>query len=90
MTAFTGPSQTALTAAAARAAHLLVDAPPFIFADTVAAALLGDRADELIADYMLPASLRDAAGNSYAEQVGAAAAERRTPRPPPARTPRVA
>jgi methyltransferase (TIGR00027 family) len=48
VTAFTGPSQTALTAAAARAAHLLVDAPPFIFADTVAAALLGDRADELI------------------------------------------
>jgi O-methyltransferase involved in polyketide biosynthesis len=48
VTAFTGPSQTALTAAAARAAHLLVDAPPFIFADTMAAALLGDRADELI------------------------------------------
>jgi methyltransferase (TIGR00027 family) len=48
VTIFTRPSQTALTAAAARAAHLLVDAPPFIFADTVAAALLGDRADELI------------------------------------------
>src|SRR5262249_12140318 len=45
---FTGPSQTALTAAAARAAHLIVDAPPFIFADAVASALLGDRGDELI------------------------------------------
>jgi methyltransferase (TIGR00027 family) len=44
------PSQTALTAAAARAAHLLVDNEPVIFADTLAAHLLGDRADELI-DY---------------------------------------
>jgi methyltransferase (TIGR00027 family) len=41
-------SETALTAAAARAAHLIVDRPPLIFADTLAAALLGDRADELI------------------------------------------
>ena len=37
-----------MTAAAARAAHLLVDEAPFIFADTLAAALLGGRADELI------------------------------------------
>jgi methyltransferase (TIGR00027 family) len=37
-----------MTAAAARAAHLIVDDPPYIFRDTVAAALLGDRADELI------------------------------------------
>jgi methyltransferase (TIGR00027 family) len=37
-----------LTAAAARAAHSIVDQPPVIFADTRAAALLGDRADELI------------------------------------------
>jgi len=37
-----------MTAAAARAAHLVVDKPPFIFADTLAAALLGERADELI------------------------------------------
>jgi methyltransferase (TIGR00027 family) len=37
-----------LTAAAARAAHLIVDGPPFIFADTCAAAVLGDRAEELI------------------------------------------
>jgi methyltransferase (TIGR00027 family) len=48
VTALTEPSQTALTAAAARAAHLIVDAPPFIFADGPAGALLGDRADELI------------------------------------------
>jgi methyltransferase (TIGR00027 family) len=48
VTVFTGPSQTALTAAAARAAHLIVDAPPFIFADVVASALLGDRAGEFI------------------------------------------
>lgn len=43
------PSQTALTAAAARAAHMIVDAEPHIFADTLAAPLLGDRADELLA-----------------------------------------
>ena len=48
VTVFTEPSQTALTAAAARAAHLLVDTPPFIFADTMASALLGDRAGEFI------------------------------------------
>ena len=48
VTVFTGLSQTALMAAAARAAHLIVDAPPFIFADVVASALLGDQADELI------------------------------------------
>lgn len=42
------PSRTALTAAAARAAHLIVDRPPFIFTDSLAAALLGDSADELI------------------------------------------
>lgn len=42
-------SQTALTAAAARAAHLIVDASPRIFADTLAAPLLGPLADELLA-----------------------------------------
>ena len=42
------PSQTALMAAAARAAHLIVDHEPIIFADELAAALLGDQADELI------------------------------------------
>src|SRR5690348_11736084 len=41
------PSFTAMTACAARAAHLTVDAEPWIFADTLAAALLGDRAAEL-------------------------------------------
>jgi methyltransferase (TIGR00027 family) len=42
------PSQTALMAAAARAAHLIVDHEPVIFADDLAATLLGDRADEFI------------------------------------------
>ncbi len=43
-------SETALTAAAARAAHLLVDQPPYLLEDPVAARLLGPRAGELI-DY---------------------------------------
>jgi len=43
------PSQTALTAAAARAAHLVVDNEPRIFADTLAEAMLGERAEEFIA-----------------------------------------
>jgi methyltransferase (TIGR00027 family) len=47
------PSQTALTAAAARAAHLIVDAEPHIFADTLAESLLGDRAEELLAYHRL-------------------------------------
>jgi hypothetical protein len=38
------PSFTALTAAAARAAHLIVDQEPWIFADALAAQLLGERA----------------------------------------------
>ncbi len=42
------PSQTAMTAAAARAAHLIVDDEPVIFADTLAGPLLGDQAEELI------------------------------------------
>ena len=42
------PSRSALMAAAARAAHLLVDSPPVIFADTHAYALLGARAEELV------------------------------------------
>ena len=42
------PSLTALTAAAARAAHLIVDSGPPIFADTLAEVMLGERADELI------------------------------------------
>jgi methyltransferase (TIGR00027 family) len=43
------PSQTALSAAAARAAHLEVDGSPKIFTDSLAAALLLDRAEELLA-----------------------------------------
>jgi len=42
------PSFTALTAAAARAAHLVVDGEPVIFADTLASAMLGERAEELL------------------------------------------
>jgi methyltransferase (TIGR00027 family) len=42
------PSLTALTAAAARAAHMIVDNEPVIFADTLAQAMLGERAEELI------------------------------------------
>jgi methyltransferase (TIGR00027 family) len=47
------PSQTALTAAAARAAHLVVDSEPHIFADPLAATLLGDWAEELLAYHRL-------------------------------------
>jgi methyltransferase (TIGR00027 family) len=43
-----GPGHTALTAAAARAAHLEVDSEPRIFADHLASVLLGSQADELI------------------------------------------
>jgi methyltransferase (TIGR00027 family) len=42
------PSETALTAAAARAAHLIVDDVPHIFTDDLAATLLGGRAEELL------------------------------------------
>jgi methyltransferase (TIGR00027 family) len=42
------PSETALTAAAARAAHLLVDEAPHIFSDTLAYTLMGDRAEEFV------------------------------------------
>jgi methyltransferase (TIGR00027 family) len=44
----TDHSQTALTAAAARAAHLLVDGPPVIFADPLAERLLGADAETLL------------------------------------------
>ena len=47
------PSLTALTAAAARAAHFIVDQEPRIFADTLATSLLGDRAGELISYHEL-------------------------------------
>jgi methyltransferase (TIGR00027 family) len=42
------PSRTALATAAARAAHLIVDRNPWIFQDSVAVALLGDLADDLL------------------------------------------
>jgi len=44
----TASSMSALTAAAARAAHLIVDQQPVIFADGLAGPLLGDEADDLI------------------------------------------
>ena len=78
------PSQTALTAAAARAAHLLVDHQPWIFADDLAAVLLGKLADEFI-DYhrahgehlVLSAARAEATCRSrYAEDRLAAAAAR--------------
>ena len=47
------PSVTALMAAAARAAHLVVDDEPRIFADPLAGRLLGDRAEELISYHTL-------------------------------------
>jgi O-methyltransferase involved in polyketide biosynthesis len=49
-------SQTALTAAAARAAHLIVDQPPWIFSDTLAMALLGDQGPAR-SDSLRPAAL---------------------------------
>lgn len=77
------PSFSALTAAAARAAHLLVDGGPVIFADTLAAALLGDRAEELIAYHRLHgthpvlsgARVQVTCRSRYAEDVLARAAD---------------
>ena len=43
------PSRTAMATAAARAAHLVVDRPPFLFEDTLAATLLGAPGRGLIA-----------------------------------------
>ncbi|MFF0490798.1 class I SAM-dependent methyltransferase [Nocardia sp. NPDC004068] len=45
----TQPSATALMSAAARAAHLIVDDEPYLFRDSLAGAMLGERAEELIA-----------------------------------------
>jgi methyltransferase (TIGR00027 family) len=42
------PSETAMTAAAARAAHLIVDHEPTIFADPLAEMLLGDQAETFV------------------------------------------
>ncbi len=78
------PSQTALTAAAARAAHLLVDHQPWIFADDLAAVLLGKLADEFIGyhrahgEHLVLAAARAQATcrSRYAEDRLAAAAAR--------------
>jgi methyltransferase (TIGR00027 family) len=56
------PSMTALTAAAARAAHLIVDDEPRIFADPLAATLLGDQADTLLGYHRRHASHEVLAG----------------------------
>jgi methyltransferase (TIGR00027 family) len=53
LSAVLNSSQTALFAAAARAAHLIVDSGPVIFADTLAEPLLGDQAEELLAYHRL-------------------------------------
>ena len=98
MNAHGQPSQSALTAAAARAAHLIVDGQPRIsrpvfvswlgvtmYLDETAieatVSVLGGFApgSEIVVDYMLPAGLRDAAGQTYAELVGQFAAERGEP-----------
>jgi methyltransferase (TIGR00027 family) len=50
------PSQTAMTAAGARAGPLLFGNEPVIFADTLAGALLGDQAEELIGYHRLHGS----------------------------------
>src|SRR5262249_50420156 len=78
------PSQTAMTAAAARAAHLIVDHEPVIFADTLAGPLLGDQADELIMYHRLNGShlvlaaarCQVAAGSRHTEDSLAAAVGR--------------
>jgi len=56
VTANNEPSRTALTAAAARAAHLIVDDQPLIFNDHLAATLLGEQADALISYHRLHGS----------------------------------
>jgi methyltransferase (TIGR00027 family) len=53
MTATGSSSPSALAAAAARAAHLIVDGPPVIFADSLAERLLGADAEELLAYHRL-------------------------------------
>jgi methyltransferase (TIGR00027 family) len=77
-------SQTALTAAAARAAHLIVDQPPWIFADPLAIALLGDQGPGLV-DYhrahgthvvLAGARAQTTCRSRYAEDALAAAIDR--------------
>lgn len=44
-------SQTSLATAAARAAHLIVDEPPWLFRDPMAGVLLGKQADRLLSQH---------------------------------------
>jgi methyltransferase (TIGR00027 family) len=77
-------NSTAVMAAAARAAHLLVDRPPFIFSDPWAKALLGARGEKLIGyhrshgDHPILAGTRVAVTvrSRYAEEKLSAAARR--------------
>jgi methyltransferase (TIGR00027 family) len=79
-----GPSASALTSAAARAAHLIVDKEPYIFADTLASAMLGNQAEELLSFHRLHGDHAVLSGaraqatcrSRYAEEHLAAAAER--------------
>ena len=73
------PSDSALTAAAARAAHLIVDDEPRIFTDPLAARLLGSRADELIGYHTAHGTHPVLSGARV--QVPAGAGTRRTPSP---------
>lgn len=79
-----GASSTSFTAAAARAAHLVVDSAPWIFTDPLAAPLLGDRAEELLAYHrshpthsiLATARAQVAVRSRYAEDLLAAAVAR--------------
>src|SRR5580693_326320 len=71
-------------AAAARAAHLIVDGAPHLFADNLAAGLLGTRAGELIGYHqgnarhpvLTAARTQVACRSRFAEETLAAAADR--------------
>ncbi|MBO2448214.1 class I SAM-dependent methyltransferase [Actinomadura barringtoniae] len=73
------PSRTALAAAVARAAHLVVDREPLIFRDELAATLLGDLGEEMLGyhrahgDHIILAGTRTVVTTRarYAERVAA-------------------
>src|ERR1700760_953963 len=89
------PSPTALTAAAARAAHLLVDDEPHIFTDWLAATVLGDQAGPLLEYHRINGRHEVLAGargmvttrSRYTEDRLAAGAARRLRRGVPAAPP---
>lgn len=56
------PSETSLTVAAARAAHLIVDREPRIFSDPRVESLLGERADQLMTFHRMFPAHRSLAG----------------------------